>query len=147
MIRPATIDDAETIVDMAVESVGKRGPVLPVRRDKIAAVVVGGILQGDRHFFMVDECDGRIAAVLGALVHPGFWFDGDQANVMVFYSRGAPYAAGAALIRRFAAWIKVRPDIRLATFSLEPDADPRIRSFLQKLGFTDEHPQLAFVKR
>ena len=141
-IRKATPKDIDAIVELAVESVS-RDP-LPVRIDRDAMRAMALECMGPAHFAWVAEVDGKVEGCVGALVQRGFWFDRMQASVLLFYTR-VP-GAGAALIREFARWVKSRPSIKLALFSLEHNADPRIGKFLRRLGFVLENPQFVYVR-
>lgn len=141
-LRRATHKDIDAIIELAIESVSK--DPLPVRidRDAMRAMALEGL--GPTHFLWVAEVDGKVEGAVGAYVQRGFWFERMQASVLLFYSR-VP-GAGAALIREFARWVKSRPAIKLAVFSLEHNADPRLGKFLRRLGFTLENPQFTYVR-
>jgi hypothetical protein len=53
--------------------------------------------------------------------------------------------AGLQLIREFARWVKSRPGIKIAVFSLEPGVDERLVRFLKRLGFSRETRQVSYV--
>jgi len=53
--------------------------------------------------------------------------------------------AGLQLIREFAKWVKSRPGIKIAIFSLEPGVDERLVRFLKRLGFSRETRQVSYV--
>lgn len=143
MIRRAQLRDVQEIVDLAVESVS-RDP-LPVRIDRTGmADMARELITGNAHFAWVAESDGKVVAAVGAITQPGFWFERNQSSVVMFYSR-AP-GAGIALLREYARWVKSRPTIKMALFSLERGMDPRIGALLRRLGFTMENPQYTFVR-
>lgn len=143
ILRPAAAADIPAIVDLAVESVS-RDP-LPVKIDRAAmAETAAELIKGNQHFSWVAEQDGAIVAAVGAQVAPGFWFQRNQCSVLMFYSRRA--GPGIALLREFARWVKSRPTIKLALFSLEPGMDRRIGLLLRRLGFSMETPQYVYVR-
>ncbi len=143
VIRPARIADVPEIVDLAVESV-TREP-LPVRVDRAAmAETARTLIAGNQHFAWVAEDGGKVVAAVGAAAQPGFWFERLQASVLMFYCR-AP-GAGIALLREFARWVKARPAIKMAVFSLEPNADPRVEKLLARLGFGLRSVSMTYVK-
>lgn len=143
VLRPARLGDVPAIVDLAVESVS-RDP-LPLRIDREAmADTAETLIAGNQHFAWVAEQDGVVVAAVGACAHPGFWFERLQASVLMFYSR-AP-GAGIGLLREFAKWVKSRPAIKVATFSLEPNMDPRIGKMLARLGFTLQTPSFTYIR-
>lgn len=143
MIRPAAPGDAAAIVELAVESVMKDPIPVRVDRERISAVV-RECISSPAHFAWVSEVKGKVVGAMGALSQPGFWFERQQCDVVMFYCREGN--DGGLLIRRFARWVKSRPAIKMATFSLEPGADPRIADLVKKLGFAREHPQLVYVR-
>ena len=143
LIRPAKLQDIPAIVDLAVESVS-RSP-LPVVIDRQAmAAMAEQLIPGRQHFAWVGEEDGKVVAAVGAQVSAGWWFQRNQASVLMFYSRRPGH--GIALLREFARWVKSRPTIKMALFSLEHDADPRIGLLLQRLGFSLQNPQFTYVR-
>lgn len=143
LIRPAKPQDVPAIVDLAVESVS-RSP-LPVVIDRQAmADMAAQLIPGRQHFVWVGEEDGKVVACVGAQVSPGWWFQRNQASVLLFYTRRPGY--GIALLREFARWVKSRPTIKMALFSLEHDADPRIGVLLQRLGFSLQNPQFTYIR-
>lgn len=96
------------------------------------------------HFVRVAEVDGKVVACVGAQTSEGWWFERAQSNVLLFYTR-VP-GAGIKLLREYAAWVKSRPMIKMAIFSLEPESDPRVAKLLHRLGFTTNTPQLIYVR-
>ncbi len=144
LIRRAQLRDVEQIVDLAVESVS-RSPLPGVEIDREAMVELAKqMIPSNAHFVWVGEEDGKLVACVAAQVGPGWWFKKQQANVLLFYTRTA--GLGAALLREFARWVKSRPAIKLAIFSLEHDADPRIGVFLTRLGFGLQNPGFTYCR-
>lgn len=143
VIRAARLADIPEIVDLAVESVS-RDP-LPVKIDRVAMHSTAHMLiTGNQHFAMVAEADGKVVAAVGACVQEGFWHERMVCSVLMFYGR-AP-GATVALLRAFAKWVKSRPAIKIALFSLEPQMDARIGLMLRRLGFSMETPQFIYVR-
>ena len=143
ILRPATSFDVPAIVDLAVESVSK--DPLPVRIDRDAMADTAKVLiAGNQHFAWVAERDGKIVGAVGACVQKGFWFQRSQASVLMFFTR-VP-GAGIALLREFARWVKSRPAIKVAVFSLEPGMDPRIGHLISRLGFGRQSPTYTYVR-
>lgn len=143
MIRPATPADIPAIVDLAVESVSINPLPVTISRPAMAAAAAS-IIGKASQFCWVAEEGGKVVATVGALVQPGFWFERQQASVLMFYTR-APGAC-IPLLREFARWIKARPVIKLAIFELEPDADPRLERLLVRLGFGRKSTNLVYVR-
>ena len=143
VIRRAQLADVPAIVDLAVESVSRDPLPLRVSRDAMAETA-NELIRGNQHFAWVAERDGALVAAVGAAATPGFWFERMQASVLMFYCR-AP-GAGVALLREFARWVKSRPAIKMAVFSLEPGADPRIEKLLARLGFGLRTTSMTYVK-
>ena len=140
--RRARLTDVNDIVDIAVESVS-RDP-LPVKIDREAMAAMVRQCLNPSHFNWVTEKDGKIVAAVIAMVQPGFWFHKLQASVLLYYTR-VP-GCGLPLLREFARWVKSRSAIKLAIFELEPDADPRLVKFLNRLGFARESLNVTYVR-
>lgn len=142
IIRRATDRDLDAIVELAIESVS-RDP-LPVRISKDAMRETARSLLAPAHFMWVTEVAGRVVAAVAACVQPSFWFERAQCSVLLYYSR-AP-GAGIGLLREFARWVKGRAAIKVAVIELEPGADPRLVSLLNRLGFSRESANLTYVR-
>lgn len=142
-IRQACVADIPAIVDLAVESVGH--DPLPVRVDRDGmSDTARELIASNAHFAWVAEVDGKVVGAVGAATQPGFWFERSQSSVLMFYSTHP--GAGIALLRQYAKWVKSRPAIKMAVFSLERSADPRIGRLLQRLGFGMLNPQYTYVR-
>lgn len=144
MIRQAQPQDAEQLAYLAEQSVRKRSVPLPVSRPRVGAMVRHGISDPHSFFWVAIAGNGLIVASLGALVHNGFWFEGQQASVLLYFSELPD--EGIKLIRKFRDWVKARPEIKLAVFSLESNSDPRIAKLLRRCGFTLECPQMVLLQ-
>lgn len=143
MLRSAHSGDIEAIVELALESVRIDPLPVPANRGAMRAMVADSI-RDKRHFVWVSEIDGKVCGCVGARVGLGFWFDGLQCDVLLFHvKRGGE---GGLLLRRFARWVQTHTKIRVASFSLEPGADPRIARLLIRLGFARSSQQLSFVR-
>lgn len=141
LIRPATTSDVPAIVDLAVESVSVNP--LPVRLDRQAmGDTARALIVGNQHFSWVSVKDGRVVGAVGACVQPGFWFQRSQASVLMFFA----HAGGIELLRELARWVRARPTIKVAVFSLEPGMDPRIGHLLSRLGFGRQSIAYTYVR-
>lgn len=141
IIRPATTGDVPAIVDLAVESVSVNP--LPVRLDRQAmGDTARALIIGNQHFSWVSTQDGRVVGAVGACVQPGFWFQRSQASVLMFFA----HAGGVDLLRELARWVRARPTIKVAVFSLEPGMDPRIGHLLSRLGFGRQSIAYTYVR-
>ncbi len=141
LIRPATTADVPAIVDLAVESVSVNP--LPVRLDRQAmGDTARALIIGNQHFSWVSVKDGRVVGAVGACVQPGFWFQRSQASVLMFFA----HAGGIELLRELARWVRARPTIKVAVFSLEPGMDPRIGHLLSRLGFGRQSIAYTYVR-
>lgn len=142
-IRRAVAADIPRIVELAIESVSVNP--IPVVIDRAAmAETAKATIAGNAHFVWVAVEDGQVVGCVGAAVQPGFWFERLQASVLMFYTTRP--GAGIALLREFARWVKSRPAIKLAIFSLEPGMDPRIGQLLQRLGFGHTAPTFTYIR-
>lgn len=141
LIRPATTSDVPAIVELAVESVSINP--LPVRLDRQAmGDTARALIIGNQHFSWVSTQDGRVVGAVGACVQPGFWFQRSQASVLMFFA----HAGGIQLLRELARWVRARPTIKVAVFSLEPGMDPRIGHLLSRLGFGRQSIAYTYVR-
>ncbi len=141
LIRPATTSDVPAIVELAVESVSINP--LPVRLDRQAmGDTARALIIGNQHFSWVSTQDGRVVGAVGACVQPGFWFQRSQASVLMFFA----HAGGIELLRELARWVRARPTIKVAVFSLEPGMDPRIGHLLSRLGFGRQSIAYTYVR-
>lgn len=141
LIRPATTSDVPAIVELAVESVSINP--LPVRLDRQAmGDTARALIIGNQHFSWVSVQDGRVVGAVGACVQPGFWFQRSQASVLMFFA----HAGGIELLRELARWVRARPTIKVAVFSLEPGMDPRIGHLLSRLGFGRQSQTFTYVR-
>jgi len=140
--RKATPADVPAIVEIAVVSV--MNDPIPVKIDKAAMAAAAKVALNPAHFLWVAEDeDGKVVAAFGACVQKGFWFERMQCSVLLYYTMVK--GAGLQLIREFAKWVKSRPGIKIAVFSLEPGVDERLVRFLERLGFSRETRQVSYV--
>lgn len=96
------------------------------------------------HFVWVSEIDGEVVAAVGAMSDKSFWFERQQCSVLLYYTR-VP-GEGIKLLRRLMEWVKSRPAIKICVMELEPEADPRLIRFLQRLGFGRVSTNVSFVR-
>lgn len=96
------------------------------------------------NFAWVAERDGVVGGAVCALVHDQMWYARKQASVVQFASN-IP-GDGAKLLREFMRWARGRPAIKLISFSLECDADPRIGKLLERLGLRTALPNYIATK-
>jgi hypothetical protein len=140
--RKAKFSDVPAIVEIAVVSVSN--DPLPVKIDKDAMAAAAKHCLNPAHFLWVAEDEnGKVVAAFAASVSKSFWFDKMQCSVLLYYT--LVKGAGLQLIREFARWLKSRPAIKVAVFSLERNSDERLAKFLKKLGFSYEVRQLNYV--
>lgn len=142
-IRPAQPKDRARVVELATRAVSVDPLPLRVDKERMGASF-DEVVAGNQHFMWVAEHEGVVVAGLAAHVSDGFWFQRSQASVLMFYTEQP--GAGIALIREFARWVKSRPVIKMAVFSLERNADPRIVKLLSRLGFNLMFPQCVYVR-
>lgn len=85
-----------------------------------------------RNFAWVAEQDGVVVASVCAIVHPCMVYARNQASVVLCATR----ARGAVLplLREFMRWARARPGIKIISFTLERNTDPRIGKLLCRLG-------------
>lgn len=142
MIRKATHSDIPAIISLAIESV-EIDP-LPVDIDPVAMSLSAKKCMGNGGFAYVSEIDGVVVAAVGAQSYPSFWHTRSDCSVLLYYTR-VP-GEGMKLIREFARWVKGRRRVRTATIELEPNADPRIFRFLERLGFNRPSTNMTYVR-
>ena len=95
-----------------------------------------------QHFAWVSEVDGEVVGSVGGYVSDMTFYERKQCAIVQFYAPGAPWE-WVKLIRECLNWCRRRPLIKLVTFTLEPDADPRIGKVLTKMGL---HQELMYVE-
>ena len=143
IFRKATMSDVPAIVDIAVESVSQEGmPQLAIDRTAMTDTVKACLAPA--HCVLVAEKDGVVVAAFVACVQKSFWFTRMSCSVLLYYTRVA--GAGLPLIREFAKWVKSRPAIKMAIVELEPNVDPRLVTFLKRVGFARESLNLTYVR-
>ena len=142
MIRKAKPSDVPQIVDIAYESV-TQNPI-PVIIDRDAMKEQAEECLGPAHFLWVSEIDGVVVAAVAASVSESFWHQRNVCSVLLYYSRVS--GEGVKLLREFARWVQGRPGIKVATIESEPETDPRLISFMKRLGFTRESTNITFVR-
>ena len=142
VIRKAKPSDVPQIVDIAYESV-TQNPI-PVIIDRDAMKEQAEECLGPAHFLWVSEIDGVVVAAVAASVSESFWHQRNVCSVLLYYSRVS--GEGVKLLREFARWVQGRPGIKVATIEFEPETDPRLISFMKRLGFTRESTNITFVR-
>lgn len=146
MLRKAKLQDIPAIVDLAVESVTTVSPIEELVIDRDAMAETARICLQPAHFMWVSEIDGEVVGAVAAQVVPGFWFKKLQCSVLLHYSR-VP-GEWVKLMREFSRWVKSRSGIKLAIIELEDvhSDDPRMLSFIKRLGFKRESQNLTYVR-
>jgi hypothetical protein len=82
---------------------------------------------------LVAEHDGQPVGVLGAVVHPIFWAERDEATVLAW--RSTRPGAGLALLRALMARVNDRPGIKQLVVTVAPEnADPRLNRIMERMG-------------
>lgn len=142
-IRQATAADIPAIIALAVEAVSREP--WPVKIDKLSMVqtLEAGIPHA-ASFVWVGLHEGKVQACLAAQGGKSFWHERMQVSVAMFYTRTP--GLGIALLREFVRWVKARPSVKMAIFSLEPNADPRIAAMLARMGFANQTQCLTYVR-
>ena len=140
--RKATPADIPAIVEIAVASVSVDPLPVKINRQAMADTIREGL--NPAHFVWVTEVDGKVVAAVVAHVTPSFWHDRLACSVLLYYTL-VP-GAGIGLLRQFARWVKSRSAIKVAVFELEPGVDPRLVTFLKKLGFARESRNVVYVR-
>lgn len=142
MIRRATMSDIPAIVDLAVESVSINP--IPVKTDRSAMRETAEQCLQPAHFLMVAEIDGVVVAAVAACVQPSFWFDKLQCSVLLHYTRS--FGQWVRLMIAFSKWVQSRSGIKVAVIELEPESDPRMISFLARIGFDRVSTNVCYVR-
>ncbi|MDP1931895.1 MAG: hypothetical protein Q8L60_10600 [Gammaproteobacteria bacterium] len=142
MIRRATRSDLDAIVDLAVESVSINP--IPVKINRAAMRETADRCLQPAHFLMVSEIDGVVVGAVAACVQPSFWYDKLQCSVLLHYSRHP--GQWVRLMMEFSKWVKSRSGIKVAIIELEPESDPRMISFLSRIGFDRVSTNVCYVR-
>ena len=132
MIRPATLMDFNTIVEMAMVETRGYDKLLP-DTDKIHRGVTQAISSA-KHFCWVSEHDGAITGALIGLSSANLWAQRQNCIVALWTSFKA--GDGRKLMKEFLKWIDTRRIIRVA--GIVPDSnhvDPRVWKLVERLGF------------
>lgn len=143
MIREAKPSDAKAIVDLAIESVSANPIPVNIDRDSMLETTREAI-SGSAHFVWVSEIDGEVVGCVGAVCEKSFWFERQQCSVLLYFTKKP--GEGLKLIKKLAEWIKSRPVIKVAVMELEPEADPRLVKYLQKIGFSRLSTNCSYVR-
>ena len=143
MIREAKPSDAKAIVDLAIESVSANPIPVNIDRDSMLETTRDAI-SGPAHFVWVSEIDGEVVGCVGAVCEKSFWFERQQCSVLLYFTKKP--GEGLKLIKKLAEWIKSRPVIKVAVMELEPEADPRLVKYLQKIGFSRLSTNCSYVR-
>jgi len=143
VIRAAQLSDIPAIVSIATESVS-RDP-LPVRIDPEAmSETAEEAIKSNRHFMWVSEIDGEVVGAVCCWSDPSFWYERQQASVLLYYTR-VP-GEGVKLLRKMMEWVESRPVIKVCVMELEPDADPRLIKFMQRIGMKRISTNVSYVR-
>lgn len=146
MIRKAALTDVPAITRLAIEAVSRQ-PLdgLRISSERIGAAAKSVITRPDCFCWVAVDAAGEVQGCVAAECMPGFWFERQQCSVLMFYCR-LP-GEGIRLLREFARWVKSRPAIKLAVFSVEPDENAeRIGKLLTRLGFGLRTTNYSFVR-
>ena|SRR3990167_1235913 len=132
MIRKATPADIEMIVALGIEALSRGAyPNLVISHGKVYAMA-RQCISSAQNFSWVAERDGKVVGAVSALVHECTFHEGQKASVVQVYTT-VP-GEGIKLVRAFLRWARARPAIKMISFTLEHDADPRIGTMLRRLG-------------
>lgn len=132
MIRPACPRDVDAVVALGIEALEREPePDLRIDRNHIRKMAIECI-SGPQHFSWVSEQEGRVVAVVSAMVEDSALYERKIATVLQFYTK-AP-GEGIKLLRQLFRWAKTRPIIKRVVFQLEVNADPRIAVMLRRMG-------------
>ena len=148
MIREARPKDIPAICALGRESLEVNDPYETLRiSDKKIAATTLEVVSGPAHFAWVHENeDGEVDAAVCAITHEIMFHERKQASVLLFYSRNPGRGAGGLLIKKLVEWWKSRRGIKMLVFTLEHGTDPKISSYLKKLGLDKELPTILGVK-
>jgi hypothetical protein len=131
MIRPATMFDAQQIVDLAVPLMAKYPLMADVGRTRDLMRL---LISSRAHFAWVADNDGAVTGALLAATGDNAWAKKKHSAVLLWLSRTA--GDGAALLRKYRDWVLTRPVIRVAGFSPDiNDIDPRAWKLAERIGF------------
>lgn len=132
MIRKSTHSDIQSIIFLGLEALKKSGyDELTINKNKIA-LLARTCVTAPCNFSWVSEQDGVVRGALCAQVHDCGVFEKKQASVVMWYCL-IP-GDGIRLVREFLRWSRDRPAIKVISFSLEENCDPRIGKILSRLG-------------
>jgi len=133
--------DINEVTSMAVRYAKALYPNMRPDTSKITAVL-RECLQNKGNFAEVAVQDGKIKAVLVALVHDALWAERKIANIVGWISESA--GAGRALMRRLIAWAAPKRAIKLIGLATMSDSVVlTCYTVLHRMGFTCEGGSLV----
>ena len=141
MLRPAQMKDAGTILTIATGLVSDY-PLRP-DRDKMRGLIATSI-SSPADFVWVDEVDGRIRAVLLAVVGDNVWAQRKFADIMLWWS-DLP-GSGVKLLRRFRDWVYGRNAIKIAGHAPGTELNDRTYAIFEHLGFVRHGGSYLWVR-
>lgn len=137
-IRKAGPGDIPGIVALGLASLEKDAyENLIISPDK-AKALAQECVSATCNFAWVVEKDGEIVGAVCAIVTDMLFYERKQASVVQFFCNEP--GQGVKLLREFMKWCESRPAIKMACFTLEYNADPRIGLLLTRLGLKQELP-------
>lgn len=142
--RRARVDDLESVVELGIEALKKTAyqDNMVISKSRVRQAVREAI-SGAGCYCAVAVYDGRIVAVVSAIVHDFMSYERKQASVIQFYA--VKPGAGIRLIRDFLKWARARPAIKAIVFTVEAKADPRIVKLLMRLGLKSSMPVMMEI--
>ena len=140
MIRKAKPTDIDAIFGLGMQALKEDAyETLIIDEDKVRRVATLCVSGAGNYAWVAEDGEGKVIAAVSVMVNDMLFYERKQASVVQFYSRGKN-GEGVRLIKHMLEWARSRPIIKLVTFTLEPGADPRIGTMLEKLGLDNKLP-------
>lgn len=138
LIRKARPYDIDAIIALGMEGLELyQYPNMRVDKSKVYNVALECI-SAPCNFAWVVEDNGKVTGAICALVHPMLFYERSQASVVQFFCKTPGY--GVKLMKKFLAWARSRPVIKMICFTLDARMDARVGRLLSRLGLKEELP-------
>jgi hypothetical protein len=135
VIRPATLSDLESILDIAWAQAG-RYPMLKRSKEKIRTIATSAISSAYHFCWVSFDLERGFTSPTGVLVglsSENTWAERQSCHAMLWVA-DIP-GDGARLLREFRDWIHSRRAIKVAGFAPDIDVDPRTWALVERIGF------------
>lgn len=132
MIRPATMQDLGTILQIAESQAAEKYPKLRFSRER-ARQVLTTVISSAKHFCWVSEEDELVTGALVAISYDNAWAERQSSHIMLWVSSTA--WSGIDMLKEFVHWVRDRRAIKVAGFLPDTELAPAVYRLMQLAGF------------